>query len=127
MYLRAHISGELGPGSRPEPVDGKACRTALGELSFSVVSAEGLASSQNLYEDLMRLVLNDTAVKRLLLVPAPGKDDWAETLSALSEPYLTIQYVSPIIQLHCHRCCCKQFFIHPCAALFNILFQLLDI
>ena len=72
------------PSSRAE-VDGKACRTALGELSFSVVSAEGLASSQNLYEDLMRLVLNDTAVKRLLLVPAPGKDDWAETLSALQK------------------------------------------
>ena len=71
--------------STPGEVDGKACRTALGELSFSVVSAEGLASSQNLYHDLMRLVLNDASVRRLLLVPAPGKDDWQDVLPQMQQ------------------------------------------
>ena len=69
----------------PAEVDGKACRTALGELAFSVVSAEGLASSSNLYRDLMRLVLNDASVSRLLLVPAPGKDNWPDTLAAVRD------------------------------------------
>lgn len=69
----------------PAEVDGKACRTALGELAFSVVSSEELATTQHLYCDLAALVLNDPAVELLLLVPAAGEDRLREALVQLQK------------------------------------------
>ena len=72
------------PG-KPAEIDGQACRTALGELSFSVVSAEGLAATDALYSDLTGLVLNDPAVKTLLLVSARSNEALDATLQQLQK------------------------------------------
>lgn len=50
-------------------LDGMACSTPLGEFLFSAVSAEDFVSSEQLYLELMTLLLDSKDVKRLLLVP----------------------------------------------------------
>lgn len=61
-------------------IDGKACHTALGECSFSVITSEGLTTPTSLYQDLMGLVLNDATVKKLLLVTTMNEDELNDTL-----------------------------------------------
>lgn len=56
-------------------LDGKACRTALAEYVFSVVPTENMATAETLYRDLMALVLNNVAVRQVLMVPAMASDE----------------------------------------------------
>ena len=56
-------------------LDGQACRTSLGEYVFYAVGTEGMAESDDLYCDVLRLVLNDMRIKKRLLVPATSLDD----------------------------------------------------
>ena len=56
-------------------LDGQACRTSLAEYAFYAVGTEGMADADDLYCDLLRLVLNDTRIKKRLLVPAPSLND----------------------------------------------------
>lgn len=51
-----------------DELDGKACRTNLGEMVFQCVSSVRIASTEQLYLDLMTLALDAKEVKRLLLV-----------------------------------------------------------
>lgn len=51
-------------------LDGKACATPLGEFSFACVTAEGLATDEHLYFDLLTLLLNSENLKTLLLLPS---------------------------------------------------------
>ena len=69
----------------PEAIDGKACHTALGELAFSVVSGESLTDAHSLYRDLMRLVLNDHGVKKMLLIPNTTNNELQATLQQLQK------------------------------------------
>lgn len=50
-------------------IDGKACRTALGEFCFYCVSPEGITDNEHLFIDLMTLAIDDSHVERLLLLP----------------------------------------------------------
>lgn len=50
-------------------LDGKACRTSLGEFSFSVVPSAGLVSRDKLYNELVQLALDAKEVEKLILVP----------------------------------------------------------
>lgn len=50
-------------------LDGMACRTPVGEFSFSCVTPAGMASCEELYLDLMNLTLDSADVKCLMLVP----------------------------------------------------------
>lgn len=52
-----------------DSLDGMACRTPLGEFSFTCVTPAKIASCQELYLDLMNLVLDSADVKHLMLVP----------------------------------------------------------
>ena len=52
-----------------EELDGKACQTALGEFSFSVVPSAGMVSRAELFEDLTKLALDAQEVECLVLVP----------------------------------------------------------
>lgn len=62
------------PASLKE-LDGKACATPLGEFSFAGVTGEGLATGEHLYFDLMTLLLNDSGLRTLLLVPSTEVSD----------------------------------------------------
>lgn len=50
-------------------LDGKACRTPLGEFSFSIVPSAGLVSRADLFVELTKLALDAKEVECLLLVP----------------------------------------------------------
>lgn len=52
-----------------EELDGRACRTAVGELSFTCVTPSNIASRRALFLDLTTLALDAATVKRLLLLP----------------------------------------------------------
>lgn len=52
-----------------DSLDGMACRTPLGEFSFSCVTPAGIAYCEELFLDLMNLLLDSADVKRLMLVP----------------------------------------------------------
>ncbi len=56
-------------------LDGQACRTTLAEYVFYTIGSEGMASPEELYSDLLRLMLNDTDIKKRLLIPAEITDD----------------------------------------------------
>lgn len=58
-----------------DALDGQACATPLGECSFTVVTDEGLAAGTHLFFDLMTLLLNDSSLKTLLLVPSAEQPD----------------------------------------------------
>lgn len=62
------------PGSLDE-LDGKACATPLGECAFTVVTDEGLPTGTHLFFDLMTLLLNDTRLHTLVLVPSAEQPD----------------------------------------------------
>ena len=47
----------------------QACRTPLGEFSFSSVTSSGLVSTEELFLDLMNLALDSADVKCLMLLP----------------------------------------------------------
>lgn len=52
-----------------EELDGKACRTPLGEFSFSVVPSAGMVTRADLFCELAKLALDAQEVEHLLLVP----------------------------------------------------------
>lgn len=52
-----------------DSLDGMACRTPLGEFSFSCVTPARITSCEELFLDLMNLLLDSADVKRLMLVP----------------------------------------------------------
>ncbi len=53
-----------------EQLNGKACRTSLGEFQFSVVSTvPGIVSVEQLYLDLVTLILDAKEVDLLMLLP----------------------------------------------------------
>lgn len=56
------------PASLKE-LDGRACRTSVGEFAFSCVTAADITTSADLFLDLMELALDSADVKRLALVP----------------------------------------------------------
>lgn len=80
ILLVADEDTQLLPGCIPsalKELDGNACRTLLGEFSFSVVPSAGLVSRDRLYNELVQLALDAKEVKRLILVPqfhAYGED-----------------------------------------------------
>lgn len=62
-----------------EELDGMACRTPLGEFTFSYVTAAGITSSADLFLDLMDLAWDAENVELLALVPFHGQyADWVE-------------------------------------------------
>lgn len=73
QVLLVHDGGvEALPHSQPtslKELDGKACRTPLGEFAFSCVTAADITTSADLFLDLMNLALDSADVKRLALVP----------------------------------------------------------
>lgn len=50
-------------------LNGMACRTSLGEFAFACINPAGMTSCENMYLDLMNLVLDSVDVKHLMLVP----------------------------------------------------------
>lgn len=50
-------------------LDGKACRTKVGEMAFHCVTPARITNPEELFLDLMTLALDAKEVKRLLLVP----------------------------------------------------------
>lgn len=56
-------------------LDGQACRTSLAEYAFYTVGTDGMAEPDDLYCDLLKLTLNDTRIKKRLLVPAMSLSD----------------------------------------------------
>lgn len=52
-----------------DSLDGMACRTSLGEFTFSCVTPAGITSCEAMYLDLMNLALDSADVKQLMLVP----------------------------------------------------------
>lgn len=67
-------------------LDGKACNTPWGELTFAAVCAEGLACSEDFYVDLATIVLNSADVCRLLMIPSAVIDK--DHLSAMLQQAL---------------------------------------
>ncbi len=61
--LKGCVPGDMGE------LDGNACLTSVGELSFSVVPSAGMVSRAALFSELVQLALDASEVKRLLLVP----------------------------------------------------------
>ncbi len=55
--------------SELKELDGMACRTPLGECSFSCVTPAGMTSCEELFLDLLTLTLDAKDVKRVLPVP----------------------------------------------------------
>lgn len=54
--------------SELDNLDGKACRTAVGEMAFQCVTPARITNPEELFLDLMTLALDAKEVKRLLLV-----------------------------------------------------------
>lgn len=52
-----------------DALDGMACRTSVGEFSFSCVTPADITSCEELFLDLMQLALDAANVQRLLLIP----------------------------------------------------------
>lgn len=50
-------------------VDGRACRTPLGELAFHSVSPAGITDTEHLYLDLLQIALDSDTIEHLLLLP----------------------------------------------------------
>lgn len=63
-----HTLSGCTPASLDE-LDGKACRTSLGEFSFLLVPSAGLVSRDKLYNELVQLALDAKEVEHLILVP----------------------------------------------------------
>lgn len=62
-----------------EKLDGMACRTPMGEFTFSYVTAAGITSSADLFLDLMNLAWDAENVELLALVPFHCLyEDWVE-------------------------------------------------
>ncbi len=57
------------PSDLKSELDGVAFKGALGEFSFMAVPSEGFVSRENLYLDLLHIVLNSAEVKKLIVVP----------------------------------------------------------
>lgn len=57
------------PADLKKDLNGVGFTNALGELTFTSVSSEGLVSRTDLYLDLLTIALNSADVKRLMLVP----------------------------------------------------------
>lgn len=55
--------------SELDNLDGKACRTRVGEMAFHCVTPARITNPEELFLDLMTLALDAKEVKRLLLVP----------------------------------------------------------
>ena len=65
-------AGHVLRGCEPSDVDKldrQACRTPLGEFTFSSVTSSGLVSTEELFLDLMNLALDSADVKCLMLLP----------------------------------------------------------
>ncbi len=56
-------------------LDGQACRTTLAEYTFYVVGTEGLTTHEELYNDLLTLLLHDEGIQTRLLVPSAKADE----------------------------------------------------
>ena len=77
LLVAQDAKGSL-PGFLPSSlsqIDGKACRSALGEWNFSVVSSAHLTSSQALFTDLMELAVDSSEVETLMLLPYHSDDE----------------------------------------------------
>lgn len=51
-------------------LDGTSCRTALGEMSFSCVTGEGMTGRSDFFLDLLTVLLDDAGVRCLAILPA---------------------------------------------------------
>lgn len=96
---------------------GQACRTSLAEYVFYTVGTEGMTDSVDLYNDLLRLVLNDTCIKKRLLIPAVAVDDrqlnelmqevWKEMggkMEELARQTMCFRLSAPSVPLVCEWC-----------------------
>ncbi len=108
--------GACEPSSLAQ-LDGQACRTALAEYAFYAVSAERMATSEELYTDLLRLTLNDTRIAKRLLIPSPSVEEgpldqlmrtvWEEMGCRVDEvagQTLWFRLQAPTAPLACHWC-----------------------
>ena len=68
--------------SRFDELHGQAFSGALGEFLFTAVSAEGMVSREQLLLDVLNLVCDQPAVRRLMVVPSD--DAFASVRAALS-------------------------------------------
>lgn len=72
LFVHDEKTSELihsDPANLKKDLNGVGYTNALGELTFTSVSSEGLVSRANLYLDLLSIALNSADVKRLMLVP----------------------------------------------------------
>ncbi|WP_291529512.1 DUF6621 family protein [Bacteroides sp. UBA939] len=72
------------PADLKKELNGVGYTNPLGELTFTSVSSEALVSRENLYLDLLSIILNSADVKRLMLVPC-CKDYGAKLEEVLNE------------------------------------------
>ena len=58
----------FSPGHYADEVDGKAVQSRVGELLFNAVQTEELAPKEQLMKDLLQLLCQQKAIKRLMVV-----------------------------------------------------------
>ena len=57
------------PSDLEEEINAQAFESTLGEFTFSVVNAEGLATKEDFFTDTLRLVAGQKDVKRIMVIP----------------------------------------------------------
>ena len=57
------------PSDLEEDINAQAFESTLGEFTFSVVNAEGLATKEDFFTDTLRLVASQEDVKRIMVIP----------------------------------------------------------
>ena len=69
VHEREHTAlKNFEPGNYTEELDGKAVQSRVGELVFNAVQTEDLAPKEQLMKDLLQLLCEQKAVKRLMVV-----------------------------------------------------------
>ncbi len=74
QVILTHSKGKKGmdyfvPATFNSELDGKAFSDTLGEFLFSCVTAENLATEEELFIDIMQILGNSADVKRLMIIP----------------------------------------------------------
>ena len=59
----------FSPSDLEEEINAQAFESTLGEFTFSVVNAEGLATKEDFFTDTLRLVAGQKDVKRIMVIP----------------------------------------------------------
>ena len=57
------------PSDLEKEINAQAFESTLGEFTFSVVNAEGLATEEDFFTDTLRLVASQKDVKRIMVIP----------------------------------------------------------